>query len=163
MILGIVILSILSHHHPSMDGLQEELRQKAPALFRIFVLGEGVYFAGMLVMAAGLGASLGRNPLRWGQQMKMLLSATSPSLSKARLFWVGFAMNVIGSLTFAGLGIYAALTILPHGASTLVPAALVDLTFSLSVRFGLYRRLSGSHSGEHKKSPRKGTTKTGGH
>lgn len=155
MILGIVILSLVSHHHPSMDGLQEELRQKAPALFRIFVLGEGVYFAGMLVMAAGLGASLGRNPLRWGQQMKTLLSATSPSLSKARLFWAGFAMNVVGSLTFAALGIYAALTILPHGASTLVPAALIDLTFSLSVRFALYQRLSGAPSGKTKKPPKR--------
>ena len=142
-LLLLVVASLALHHHPSMDGLQEELKTKAPALFRIFVLGEAVYFLGMFGMAAGLGASLGANPLRWAARFRELMGAATPTLAKARLFWVGFVLNALGSLTFASLGLYTAATILPHGSRTLVPAALVDLGFSLAVRFGFYRKFSG--------------------
>ncbi len=125
-----------------MDGLQEELRNKAPNLFRVFVVGEGIYFTGMFLMATGLGASLGPNPLLWGKKVKEMMSAATPTPSRGRLFWVGFLMNALGSLTFGSLGIYAAATLLPHGARTLIPAALADLAFSLVVRLGFYRKLS---------------------
>ncbi len=125
-----------------MNGLQGELQTKAPALFRLFLVGEGIYFAGMLLMATGLGASLGPNPLAWPSKFRVLMSAESPGLAKAKLFWLGFLMNAFGSLTFASIGLYVAITLLPHGAPTLIPASLMDLAFSLFVRYGFYRKFS---------------------
>ncbi len=140
LMLGLLVASVLYHNHPHMDGLQEQLRSKAPALFKLFVVGEGVYFSGMLLMAAGLGASLGPNPLLWAGKLKELLSAASPGLARGGLFWLGFACNVIGSLTFGLIGIYVAAEILPNGSKTLIPASIVDIGFSLLVRYLFYRR-----------------------
>lgn len=140
LVVVLVAASVLYHNHPNMDGLQEQLRTKAPTLFKIFLGGEAIYFGGMVMMAAGLGASLGANPLTWGSKLKALLSASSPGLARGGLFWVGFACNVVGSLTFGLIGLYVAAEILPNGSKTLVPASAVDIAFSLLVRYVFYRR-----------------------
>ena len=134
--------SVLMHNHPNMDVVQGQLKLKAPGMFRFFMTGEAVYFVGMLLMAMGLGGSLGPNPLKWGARLHELMNVASPGLVNARLFWLGFACNVYGSITFGGICLYVALEIIPGGARTLVPAALVDLAFSLFVRYAIYRRLS---------------------
>jgi hypothetical protein len=143
-IAALLIASLLMHNHPSMDGLHDQLKAKAPTLFKLFVLGEGVYFLGMILMTLGLGASLGPNPLTWTGKLRELMAAPAPNLARARLFWLGFLANAAGSTTFAVLGIYVALRILPGGTWTLGLAASIDLGFSLLVRLAFYRRFTRS-------------------
>lgn len=144
---GLVVASVLYHNHPDMNALQEQLRTRAPAMFKLFLAGEAVYFAGMILMATGLGTSLGPNPLTWKSKVQQMLSAEGPGLTRAKLFWVGFACNVLGSLTFGVIGLYVAAEILPGGAATLVPAAFVDMAFALLVRYAIYRRFAGKKNG----------------
>jgi hypothetical protein len=140
----LLVGSVLYHNHPHMDGLQEELRTRAPLLFKVFLLGEAIYFLGMLLMALGLGKSLGRNLASWpGKLKEMMSSAHSTGLANAHAFWIGFGCNVVGSVTFASLGLYVAVKLLPGGALTLVPACLVDLAFSLAVRLAFFKRFRG--------------------
>lgn len=141
-LVALLLASIVYHNHPQMNGLQEELKSKAPTMFKLFLAGEAVYFAGMVLMAAGLGASLGAKPWLWKSKLQSMLSAESPGLAKAKLFWAGFACNVIGSLTFGLIGLYVASQVLPGGAKTLVPASLVDICFSLFVRAVFFRRFT---------------------
>jgi hypothetical protein len=49
---------------------------------------------------------------------------------------------VLGSLTFGAIGLYVAAEIIPDGSKTLIPASIIDMTFSLFVRFAFYRRFS---------------------
>lgn len=141
-LVAVVLGSVMYHNHPSMDGLQAQLETKAPALFKLFTLGEAVYFGGMILMALGLGKSLGSNLLVWPGKLKEIMTSDAQPLSNARLFWFGFICNVVGSLTFAGIGLYVAAEILPGGSKTLIPASLVDMAFTLAVRFAFYRRFS---------------------
>jgi hypothetical protein len=141
-IVALVVGSILYHVHPNMDGLQEQLESKAPTLFKLFLMGEAIYFAGMIMMAVGLGKSLGPNLLTWGGKLKEMMSAENQILASAKFFWVGFACNVIGSLTFGLIGLYVAAEILPSGSKTLIPASMMDMSFSLFVRLAFYRRFS---------------------
>ncbi len=139
---ALIVGSVLCHNHPRMDGLQAELESKAPALFKLFIVGEAIYFAGMVLMAVGLGTSLGPNITTWPAKLKEMMSSEGQTLANARAFWLGFLCNVLGSMTFGGIGIYVAAEILPSGAATLIPAAMVDMGFSLFVRYAFYRRFS---------------------
>lgn len=123
-----------------MEGLQQQLASQAPQLFRLFLTGEAVYFAGMVVMALGLGAKLGRNPLLWGATLQSLASRETDGSSQSGVFWLGFLANVVGSLTLGFVGLYAALFVLPGGSPWLVPASLVDMGFALVTRWVFFRR-----------------------
>jgi hypothetical protein len=150
----LVVGSVLYHNHPNMDDLQEQLRTRAPVMFKIFILGEGVYFSGMVMMALGLGTSLGSNLATWPGKLKdMMMSENHGGLANAKVFWLGFACNVLGSLTFASMGLYVAARILPGGALTLVPASLVDIAFSLAMRYAFYKRFSRPPGLQEKSSP----------
>ena len=142
-LLALLVGSLAYHNHPSMSGLEQQLKSKAPTLFKLFTIGEVVYFGGMILMALGLGKSLGGNLLSWPGKLKEMMQSQGQPLANARLFWFGFACNVLGSLTFGGIGLYVAAEILPGGMKTLVPASLTDMTFSLAVRFAFYRRFNG--------------------
>lgn len=141
-LLVLLVGSVLYHNHPRMDGLQAQLETKAPALFKLFSLGEAVYFAGMILMALGLGKSLGGNLLTWPGKLRDIMTSTGQPLANARLFWFGFACNVVGSMTFASIGLYVAAEILPSGSRTLIPACLIDMAFTLAVRYAFYRRFA---------------------
>ena len=141
-LVALLVGSVIYHNRPSMDGLQEQLETKAPTLFKLFTVGEAVYFGGMILMALGLGKSLGGNLLSWPGKLKEMMKSEGQPLANAGLFWFGFTCNVLGSLTFGGIGLYVAAEILPGGMKTLVPASLIDMTFSLAVRFAFYRRFS---------------------
>lgn len=141
-IVALLVGSILYHNHPNMDDLQQQLETKAPTLFKLFLAGEAIYFAGMILMAVGLGKSLGSNLLTWPGKLKEMMSAENTGLASAKIFWLGFACNVLGSLTFGAIGLYVAAKIIPGGSETLIPASIVDMTFSLFVRFAFYRRFS---------------------
>lgn len=142
-LLALLVGSLVYHNHPSMDGLEQQLKSKAPTLFKLFTIGEAVYFGGMILMALGLGKSLGGNLLSWPGKLKEIMQSQGQPLANAGLFWFGFVCNVLGSLTFGGIGLYVAAAILPGGMKTLVPASLTDMTFSLAVRFAFYRRFNG--------------------
>lgn len=139
-LLALVVGSVLYHNHPHMDGLQEQLETKAPVLFKLFVIGEGVYFGGMVMMALGLGKSLGPNLATWPGKLKEMMESRGQALANAKIFWFGFVCNVIGSLTFGAIGLYVAAEILPGGSKTLIPASMVDMGFSLFARLAFYRR-----------------------
>lgn len=140
-LVSLIVVSVLYHNHPSLDGLQEQLETRAPMLFKLFLTGEAVYFFGMILMALGLGTSLGPNLATWPGKLKAIMTSADPEgLAHAGVFWAGFACNVLGSLTFSVIGLYVAARILPGGALTLVPACLVDIAFSLAVRFAFYKR-----------------------
>lgn len=140
LVLVLVLASVIVHAHPSMGSLHDELEAKAPVLFKIFIAGEGVYFGGMFLMALGMGTSLGLNPLVWAEKFRSLKAAGSSKLTYAKLFWVGLFFNAVGATTFSAIGIYVALVILPHGSWTLVPAAMIDIGFSLFARVVIYKR-----------------------
>lgn len=142
LVLGLIVASVIAHVHPSMGNLHDELKTKAPAVFKMFIAGESIYFSGMILMALGMGTSLGLNPLGWAEKFRSLKATDGSKMVYAKLFWFGLALNAVGAVTFSAIGIYVAFAILPHGSWTLVPAAIIDIGFSFFARAAIYKRFS---------------------
>lgn len=138
---GLVALSLALHGHSTYSGLHQELAAKAPQLFKVFLGGETAYFAGMALMALGLGSHLGYNPMVWKRNLQAVLASESQSVSRSSLFWLGLILNALGALTFSAMGIYVTLYVLPHARWSLILATVVDIGFSLFARWIVYRRV----------------------
>ncbi len=132
---GIVVFSIISLVFSPFGKLKDEAIGSVWWLVGGALVTEILFILGLVIIAIAMGRKIG-NPIKLRKQWKQLLSAGF----RSNLFWVGFWVNLVGSVgttVVFGVGILTVLPIQSWGL-TIIPAA--DLTATIVIRKAVIKR-----------------------
>jgi hypothetical protein len=108
----------------------ERVRGVAPWTGLGLVVSEGLFVAGLAIMAWPVGVGIGVNPLRWRARFEVVVAG----LNRTPAFWTGLAINTAGAAGSGLVVLVAIVVALPLSAWGLAVLPLADLSLTASVR-----------------------------
>lgn len=121
-----------------LGHIEKEVEQAAPWTGGGIVVTESMWIGGAAMMLAGAGKKMG-NPItlftKRKQRWPEIKNAISSSIDESKLVKAGFAINAIGALGTAGVGIAGAATGLPPETWPSIIAPLgADMASTIAIR-----------------------------
>jgi hypothetical protein len=126
----LVLASIAMLFLSPFNELKEKLIGTLPWVFLSLLVTEGLFTAGIVLMAASVEHDLGLNPLKWRKHLKTVLK----HVPENQLFWWGFWINATGALGTGLVLSIAVITSLPATSWGIIILPFMDLGLTIALR-----------------------------
>ncbi len=128
--IAVVIISLASLVFSPAGLIKDKIIDTIPALALSMLITEGLFIAGIVIMALVAGFDLGPNPFKWRDHLQTL----GQQINKSKMFWVGFWVNTIGALGSGLVLGYGIVKALPTSSWGLLWIPVLDIILTFSVR-----------------------------